>query len=187
MLSIVDAADAAVQLQGGSALAVAAVNAARHGGSSIVVSAASVSPSGGGERKRVRRSEFPGMDDAAYRSMMQQRRQQQEKQRDRGRDRTERLYPAREQQRQKEQEYPVPRWLAEAASNIARSFDASTSPGTSPGLDQHVDSRGAFAGDGSATAGESRCVVVAPAEARLCRWQHVDHHCRDRSPLRTRT
>ena len=105
MLSIVDAADAAVQLQGGSALAVAAVNAARHGGSSIVVSAASVSPSGGGERKRVRRSEFPGMDDAAYRSMMQQRRQQQEKQRDRGRDRTERLYPAREQQRQKEQEY----------------------------------------------------------------------------------
>ena len=102
MLSIVDAADAAAQ--GGSALAVAASDAAGHGDSSIVVGAAS-SPSGGGERKRARRRDFPDMDDAAYKTMMQQRRKQQEKQRDRSRDRTERSYPAREQQQQRALEY----------------------------------------------------------------------------------
>ena len=77
MLSIVDAADAAGAAPGGFALAAAAADAAGHGSSSIVVAAASL-PSGDGERKRVRRSEFPDMsDDTEYREMMQRRRKEQ--------------------------------------------------------------------------------------------------------------
>ena len=67
--------------------------------------AAASSPSGGGERRRVRRSEFP-----------------EEKQRDCGRDRTERSYPAQEHQRQKEHEYRAGRQKRQAAFSRPRPF-----------------------------------------------------------------
>jgi hypothetical protein len=102
MLSIVDATGAAAQV--GSVLADAAADATGHVSSSIVVGAAS-SSSGVGERKRVRRSDLPDLDDAQCGTMMQQRRKHKEKLRDRDRDRTERSFPALEQQRQKQQKY----------------------------------------------------------------------------------
>ena len=56
-------------------------------------------------RKRVRRADFPGMDDTAYHSMMQRRRKEQETLRDRGRDRTGRAYPEREHQKLRNRAY----------------------------------------------------------------------------------
>lgn len=46
----------------------------------------------------MKRSDFPDMDDVEYSNMMKMRRRAQETQRDRGRDRKGRSYPAREQE-----------------------------------------------------------------------------------------
>ena len=111
MPSFVDAADAAGAAQGSSALVVAtgAAVAAGHDDFSVVVAAAS-SPSlrqsdSGQCRKRLRRTDFPDISDTEYREMMQRRRKEQETTRDRGRVRTGRSYPAREDQQQRSHQY----------------------------------------------------------------------------------
>ena len=53
----------------------------------------------------MRRSEFPDMSDTEYREMMQRRRKEQETARDRGRVRTGRSYPAREEQQRRSHQY----------------------------------------------------------------------------------
>ena len=111
MPSFVDAADAAGAAQGSSALVVAtgAAVAAGHDDFSVVVAAAS-SPSlrqsdSGQCRKRLRRTDFPDMSDTEYREMVQRRRKEQETTCDRGRVRTGRSYPAREEQQRRSHEY----------------------------------------------------------------------------------
>ena len=113
MPSFVDAANAAgaAQPQGSSALVVAGTGAAvaacvaGYDDSSVVVAAAS-SPSDSGRcRKRLRRPDFRDMSDTEYREMMQRRRKEQETVRDRGRVRTGRSYPAREEQQRRSHQY----------------------------------------------------------------------------------
>ena len=127
MPSFVDAADAAGAAQGSSALVVAtgAAVAAGHDDFSVVVAAASSPPlrqSDSGQcRKRLRRTDFPDISDTEYREMMQRRRKEQETTRDRGRVRTGRSYPAREEQQRRSHEYRaaserrMSAWLLKAA------------------------------------------------------------------------
>ena len=51
-------------------------------------SAAADGPEGSGHRKRMKRSDYPDMDDAQYKEMMAKRRKEREAERDRNRDRT---------------------------------------------------------------------------------------------------
>ena len=103
MPSFVDAADAAGAAQGSSALVVAtgaavAACAAGNDDSSAVVAAASSPSDSGTCRKCLRHTDFPDMSDTEDREMMQRRRKEQETTCDRGRVRTGRSYPAREEQ-----------------------------------------------------------------------------------------
>ena len=109
MPSFVDAADAAGAAQGSSALVVAtgaavAACAAGNDDSSVVVAAASSPSNSGTCKKRLRHTDFPNKSDTEYREICSADTEQ-DTTRDRGRVRTGRSYPAREEQQQRSHEY----------------------------------------------------------------------------------
>ena len=132
--------------------------------------------------KRIRRSSFPELDDAAYSAFVKSRRKQQAAEREttRGkRDRTGRRYPGREEVRRKEQEQLTAqrqRYGLQLAAQLGRPFKGPWS--------EEIPS---LVHDGSAPSSKSRRVVVASGEARIRCRKHVDQYSRDRLSVRTRT
>jgi hypothetical protein len=97
--------------QDGSSLAAAATSAAGYDGACAGACAAAAADAAaslaGSSPKRIKRSDFPGMDDAAYADMIQGRRKEQAAAREKTRetrDRKGRTYPNRGEQHRKEQE-----------------------------------------------------------------------------------
>ena len=84
---------------GNGAAAAAADGASGAAEESALDSAAADAPAGSGHRKRIKRSDYPDLDDAQYKEMMAKRRKEREAERDRNRDRTGRSYPSQDCER----------------------------------------------------------------------------------------
>ena len=97
------------------------------------------------QRKRVKRSDFPDMDDVQYSDMMKLRRKAQETQRERGRDRKGRSYPAREQEQEQKQKN-IQEYRAGLQKIESVLFPAAQPPSQSPASPRPHRRPSAFAG-----------------------------------------